>query len=114
MASDPLTDLRNRLPPVPSGDWVKDHRARLALEESQRLERRQQELLEQVSERNTPAERIRIWERRHGVTLPRDSNHRVLIIVAAATHLALHQVREEQQRRLAGIKTEAVPAAPPG
>jgi len=92
-------------PPASSGDWMKDHRARIALEESQRLERKQQELREQVSERNTPAERIRIWERRHGLTLPRDTNHRLLLIVAAATDLALQQVREELQRRLACVET---------
>jgi acetyl esterase/lipase len=105
MAFDHLTGGRHREPPVASGDWITDHRARIAHAESERLERKQRELLEQVSERNTPAERIRIWERRHALTLPRDSNHRLLIIVAAATHLALHQVREEQQRRLAGVKT---------
>jgi hypothetical protein len=79
-----------------------DHRARIALEESDRLERKQQELLEQTSERNAPAERIRIWERRHGLRLPRDPNHRILDIVARQTDLARDQVREEQRRRLEG------------
>ena len=110
MAFDPLTGGRHPEPPVTSGDWRADHRARIAQAESERLERKQQELLEQVSERNTPAERIRIWERRHALTLPRDPNHRLLTIVAAATHLALHQVREEQQRRLEGATTKAAVA----
>src|ERR1700733_11836278 len=112
MACAPLTGGRRNEPPVESGDWRTDHRARIAHEESERRERKQQELLEQVSDRNTPAQRIRIWERRHGLTLPRDSNHRLLAIVAAATDLALHQVNEEQQRRLAGGKTEAIVAPP--
>jgi hypothetical protein len=113
MALTPLTAVAQRESPVPSGDWMADQRARIAVEESQRLERKQQEILEQGSERNTPAERIRIWERRYGLTLPRDSNHLVLAIVAAATNLALHQVREEQQRRLTSAKTKAVPGQAP-
>ncbi|HUN26179.1 MAG TPA: hypothetical protein VMU67_07710 [Steroidobacteraceae bacterium] len=116
MAFDPWTGGRNHEPPMPAtGDLMTDHRARIAFEETQRLERKQQELLEQISHRNTPAERIRIWERRHGLTLPRSSDHRLLAIVAAATDLALYQVREEQLRRLGSVKTDdtvAAPAAP--
>ncbi|HUI59305.1 MAG TPA: hypothetical protein VLX90_03745 [Steroidobacteraceae bacterium] len=111
MTFDPLAGSRYREHAVTSGDWREEHRARVAHEEVVRLERRQQDLLEQVSERNTPAERIRIWERRHGLTLPRDSNHRLLRIVAAETELALDQVTEEQQRRLAAARPE--PAAAP-
>jgi hypothetical protein len=107
MAFDLLTGDRHHQPPGASGDRMSDHRTRIALEESQRLERKHQELLEQTSERNTPAERIRIWERRHGLTLPRDSNHRLLAIVACQTDLALDQVREEQQRRLARVNAQA-------
>jgi hypothetical protein len=112
MTFDPLTGGRHHEPPVTSGDWRADHRASIARAESERLERKQQELVEQTSERNTPAERIRIWERRHGLTLPRDANHPILTVVATATHLALHQVSEEQRRRSAGGKTEAAVAPP--
>ena len=109
MAFDPATGARYREPaPASGGNGMSDHRTRLALEESERLERKQQELLEQTSGRNSPAERIRIWERRHGLTLPRDSNHRLLALVAHQTDLALDQVREEQQRRLARISAEPV------
>jgi hypothetical protein len=107
MAFDPVSGGRNRHPAAASDNWMADHRARIALEESERLERKQQELLQQTSERSTPAERIRVWERRHGLTLPRDSNHRLLNIVARQTDLALDQVREEQQRRLAPVNGEA-------
>ncbi|HEV2270869.1 MAG TPA: hypothetical protein VGR92_15555 [Steroidobacteraceae bacterium] len=98
---------RDQLPTPGGGDFVADQRARIAHEQKQELERKQQELLEQISARNTPAERIRIWERRHGLTLPRDSNHPALRIVAAATGLALEQMHEEQRRRSAPAKTEA-------
>lgn len=89
-----------------AGDFLTEHRARIAHEQKQELERKQQELLEQISERNTPTERILIWERRHGLTLPRDSNHPVLRMVAAATGLALQQVHEEQLRRSTNAQTE--------
>ncbi len=108
MAFDRVTDGRYPEPAATSsGNWMTDHRARIALEESERLERRRQEILEQTSERNTPAERIRIWERRHGLRLPRDANHRLIGIVARQTDLALDQVREEQQRRLARSNGDA-------
>ena len=108
MAFDPVIGGRHIEPAeASSGNWMTDHRARIALEESERLERKQQELLEQTSERSTPAERIRVWERRHGLKLPRDANHRIIGIVARQTDLALDQVREEQQRRLARINGDA-------
>jgi hypothetical protein len=97
---------RDQLPTPGAGDFATDHSARIALEQRQELDRKQQELLEQISERNTPAQRILIWERRHGLTLPRDSNHAAVGIVAAATGLALEQVHEEQRRRSANTKTE--------
>ena len=111
MAFDPLA--RDHLESsVVSGDRMMDHRARIAQEESERLERKQRELIEQSSERNTPAERIRIWERRHALTLPRATDHPLLAIVAAGTKLALHQVNEEQQRRLARAKPETAVIPP--
>jgi hypothetical protein len=113
MAFDPVPDGRRRDLAAASDNWMADHRARVALEESERLERKQQELLQQTSEHSTPAERIRVWERRHGLTLPRDANHRLLNIVARQTDLALAQVREEQQRRLGSINGEAA-VAPAG
>ena len=98
---------RDQLPLSGSGDFVAEHRARIAHERQQELERKQQELLEQISGHNTPAQRIVIWERRHGLTLPLDSNHPALGIIAAATGLALEQMHEEQRRRSANAKPEA-------
>lgn len=95
------------LPITAAGDLVAEHRARIAHEQQQEQERKQQELLEQISEHNTPAQRIRIWERRHGLTLPRGANHPALGLVAAATGLALEQMHEEQQRRSASSAQEA-------
>jgi hypothetical protein len=98
---------RDQLPIAGGGDFVAEHRARIAQEQEHEQELKQQELREQISERNTPAQRIVVWERRHGLTLPRDPSHPALDIVAAATGLALEQIHEEQQRRSANAKTEA-------
>jgi hypothetical protein len=103
---------RDQLPMPGAADAAADHRARLAHEQKQELERKQQELIEQMSERNTPAQRILIWERRHGLTLPRDASHPALGIVAAATGLALEQMHEEQRRRSANAKMEAAVPGP--
>jgi hypothetical protein len=91
---------------------VADYRARLAHEHAEMQERRQAELAEQVSIRNMPSERIRIWERLHGLPLPRNPTHNLLSVIAAATDLQLEQVQEEQRlRRLAGKGT--APATAP-
>jgi hypothetical protein len=101
-----------------AGELMADYRARLAHEHAEALERRQAELAEQVSIRNAPGERIRIWERLHGLPLPRDPNHRLLAVIATATDLELEQVMEEQRLRSAAAKgttpaVAAVPGAPP-
>jgi hypothetical protein len=79
---------------------VSDYRLRLAAERAEAVERRRLELLDLASVANPPHERIRAWERAHGLTLPRSESHPVLMSIAAATRLTLEQVREEQRRRL--------------
>jgi len=98
---------RDQLSISESGNLVADHKARIAQERQQDLERKQEEVLELISERNSPAQRVVIWERRHGLTLPLDSNHRALGVIAAATGLALEQMHEEQRRRSANAETQA-------
>jgi hypothetical protein len=114
MAFDPRIDGWHLEPaPASSGNWMTDHRARIALKESERLQSKQRDLLGRSSDRGTPAERILTWERRHGLRLPRDVNHRLIGLVARETDLAPHQVRAEQRRRLARLNAEAalVPTA---
>ena len=82
------------------GELPSDYRVRLAEERADADERRRIELLELASSANAPAARIRAWERTHGLTLPRAPSHPVLVSLAAATHLTLEQVQEEQRRRL--------------
>jgi hypothetical protein len=57
------------------------------------------DLAEQSSRLKTAEERIRIWERIHEVTLPKDPAHRLVEIIAANTGLMNSDVHEEQQRR---------------
>jgi hypothetical protein len=90
------------------GELIKDHRARLAIEERERAETRRLELEEQRSSLNTPEVRIRTWEKVHGLRMPSDASHPILDVIAVGTRLTLAEVREEQHarslRRAAGAK----------
>src|SRR5579871_4961829 len=90
------------------GETQADYRRRMALVQAEALERRQQELDQQRSPSNTPADRIRIWERLHQVELPRSPEHRLIGVIAAHTGLSPDEVRDEQRLRAAA---KAVPRA---
>ncbi len=80
-------------------DPMMDFRARLVHQQAEAAERRRIDLAEQSSRLKTAEERIRIWERIHEVTLPKDPAHRLVEIIAANTGLTDADVRDEQQRR---------------
>lgn len=102
MSSNSWT-LNQHLPPTAnSADPMTDYQARILREQREGAERSERERAEQSSDLNTPAVRIRAWERLHRLTLPRQPAHSVLSVIAEATRLTLEQVREEQRRRLAG------------
>src|SRR6202165_5036312 len=82
----------------PGEDPMMDFRARLVHQQAEAAERRRLDLAEQSSRLKTAEERIRIWERIHEVTLPRDPAHRLVDIIAANTGLTNADVRDEQQR----------------
>ncbi len=85
---------------IPSGeDPMMDFRARLVHQQAEAAERRRTDLAEQCSRLKSAEERIRIWERIHEVTLPRDPAHRLVDIIATNTGLTDADVRDEQQRR---------------
>jgi hypothetical protein len=87
-------------PSSPSNeDPMMDFRARLVHQQAEAAERRRMDLAEQSSRSKSAEERIRIWERIHEVTLPRDPAHRLVDIIAANTGLTDADVRDEQQRR---------------
>jgi hypothetical protein len=87
-------------------DPMMDFRARLALKQTEAAERRRLDLAEQSSRLKTAEERIKIWERIHEVTLPRDTAHNLIEVIAANTGLTEADVRDEQQRR-AALRAEA-------
>jgi hypothetical protein len=94
-------------------DLINDYRARLALEEEERAQRRRLDLDEQRSHLNPPNVRIRAWEKVHGLRLPSDASHAILDVIAADTGLTLAEVLEEQQaRRTYATRATQKPAAP--
>jgi hypothetical protein len=95
-----------------AGELIADYRARLAHEQAEVQQRRLAELAEQVSIRNMPSERIRVWERLHGLPLPRNPTHNLLSVIAAATDLQLEQVQEEQRLRRASTQDASAESAP--
>jgi hypothetical protein len=74
---------------------------RLAHEESERAEKRRQDLAEQRSDLNPPDVRIRTWEKIHQLRLPSDPTHPILDVIAVSTRLTLAEVQEEQRTRAA-------------
>lgn len=82
-----------------AGEPNADFRARIARRQAEIAEVRQRDLIEQASSINTPDRRIRIWERLHELTMPRDASHRLLGVIAAQTGLTVAQVQAEQHNR---------------
>jgi hypothetical protein len=98
------TPMIGRTAAPSTDDLTMDFRARLVHQQAETAERRRSDLAEQSSRLKTAAERIRIWERLHEVTLPRDPAHRLVGIIAVDTGLDGEEVREEQRRRAAAKK----------
>lgn len=98
---DPTAGPAAHAPAPMAGESNSDYRARIAHHQADLRERRQHELQQQASTLNTPTARIRIWERLHQLSLPRDPKHRLLAIIAANTGLTLAEVQGEQKLRLA-------------
>ena len=82
-----------------AGEPIADYRARIARRQAEYAEVRQRELIEQASSVNTPEMRIRIWERLHEITMPREATHRLVQVIAAQTRLTVSEVHAEQQNR---------------
>jgi len=100
MPENPMPDrIVSNMAPRP-GETSAAYRERVALLEAEALDHRQQELSEQRSPSKTPADRIRIWERRHQLPLPRSPDHHLVLIIAANTGLSLDDVRAEQRLRV--------------
>ncbi len=70
--------------------------------EKERADERRRALNEQSSISYDPQERIMIWERLHGLQLPRTEDHPLVDIIAEQTKLSRQQVAQEQARRAHG------------
>src|SRR6476661_2641677 len=80
---------------------IQEHRARVAIEAAERVEKRRAEQAEQCASSSAPEMRIRVWEKVHGLRLPLDAAHPIVAVVATETHLTLDEVRKEQRARKA-------------
>src|SRR5262245_10709700 len=78
-----------------------ERRAAAQRAEKERALARRRALDSQAAADIAPHERIRIWERLHGLSLPRSAAHPLLAVVVAQTKLTLRDVVDEQQRRRA-------------
>lgn len=82
-----------------SGDYAADLRAQQERRRIEAEEVRQRALLDQRALDSAPDTRVRVWERLHQLTLPKDPQHAVLNQVAEQTGLTLSDVQEVQRQR---------------
>lgn len=82
-------------------ELIRTHAEMLAAEAEVLAAKRRLELDALCSDLKTPEERIRAWERVHGLTLPRDPNHRILGGIALKTGLTLEEVQAVQRSDVA-------------
>jgi hypothetical protein len=78
---------------------VAERRAAVLLADEARAAERRRELDMQTSPAKDPQERIRIWERLHGLQLPVLATHPLVAIIANNTELTTRDVEAEQLRR---------------
>jgi hypothetical protein len=71
----------------------------IAAERFSQSEKRRLAFEELRSTLYSPQDRINAWEKLHGLRLPFDSAHPILLSIADNTGLTLAQVRDEQQAR---------------
>jgi len=76
-----------------------ERRAAILRAEQERAAQREAQLQAQSSPFSTPQERIRLWENLHALNLPRNPDHRLVRVIAAATALSAQDVHDEQLRR---------------
>lgn len=84
-------------------DIIRDHRARVAIEEETRIVKRLAAQAEQCETSTTPEARIRAWEKLHELRLPSDAGHPIVTIIALATHLS-QLLRYGKSNRYAGLR----------
>ena len=96
MSPNPFNFLNSSAYSSQQSELLRTHAEMLAAEAEANAARRRVELEELCSDLMTPEERIRAWERVHGLKLPRDPKHRILGAIALRTRLTLEQVQAVQ------------------
>jgi hypothetical protein len=86
-----------------------EYRLKVQQQERERAALRASELATQMSPVRAAEERIRIWERLHGLRLPSTSAHALVRVVAMQTHLTVGEVQAEQRRRSTGAPQAEAP-----
>lgn len=79
----------------------------IAAEMFARAEKRRLAFADLRSEFASPADRISAWESLHGLRLPSNSSHAILLSVSQSTGLTLDQIRDEQGSRKERSATRA-------
>ena len=108
MGSNPPKSRDNLAHPSPS-ELIRTHSEMLAVEAEASAAQRRLEMEQLRSDLNTPEQRIRAWERVHGLTLPRDPNHHILLAIALETKLTVEQIQLVQRNDAARRMTRAAP-----
>lgn len=109
MSSNPPRPRDSAAHPNPQSELIRTHAQMLAAEAEANAAKRRVELEELRSDLKTPEERIRAWERVHGLALPRDPNHRILSAIARETRLTLDHVQAVQRSDAARRMTRTAP-----
>jgi len=81
------------------GETVAEHRIRVGLQQSDRIERRERECQEQRSPNLTAVQRLRLWERLHQLRIPAVLQGTLASVIAGDTGLSVQQVHEAQLER---------------
>jgi hypothetical protein len=88
----------------PNDEIVAEHKERIAAQHRAEQADKEVQLSRQRSVDTPPATRIALWESRHGLAMPRDSNHPLISLIALGTGLKLEQVLAEHHRRYAEVR----------
>ena len=87
----------------PSLNGLADRKATLAREAADRATVRAEKIAAQASPFAPPQQRISLWEKLHGLSLPQSPTHKLLEVIARETDLSVRDVQDEQVRRAADI-----------
>ena len=90
-------------------ELIRTHAEMLAAEADAKAARRLVDMEELRSDLKSPEERVRAWERVHGLTLPLNPNHPILDAIAVKTRLTLQQVQAVQQEEAARRHSRTAP-----